>query len=130
MQCTLQNLHEKIALQIALDRCEELYPQVRLRCQNQSVLSETRQRFKTGDERENCTEAEMAVEHSLANGKEKKKRYQYLHWELSLISLRRRLRFFVLQLARENDKKMLYNKEIIKHFPLHHFITDKQKTLF
>lgn len=72
----------------------------------------------------------MAVEHSLANGKEKKKRYQYLHWELSLISLRRRLRFFVLQLARENDKKMLYNKEIIKHFPLHHFTTDKQKTLF
>lgn len=72
-QRTLQNLHEKIALQIALDRCEELCLQVRLRCQNQSVLSETRQRFKTWDERENCTEAEMAVEHSLANEKEKKK---------------------------------------------------------
>lgn len=98
MQRALQNLCKKqrTVLQIALNHCEELCCQVGLRGCNQSILNETKRRFKAWDKRENCAVAVEAV------GRRKKKHYQYLHlltWGEDY--------FFFLQLARENDKNAI-----------------------
>lgn len=89
MQRALQNLCKKqrTVLQIALDRCEELCCQVGLRGCNQSILNETKRRFKAWDKRENCAVAVEAV------GRRKKTKKKALS-VFTLINLRRRLLFF------------------------------------